>query len=356
MKESYASSRRHQAGAANLLIALVLSMSVTLVTLAVAKTQLTERRISTNGQWHIRLSLESQSRWSNTIADLTENKNIKNWISDPDSKDSVYRQFFSSADRGMNSSVTISRSNKTGKLVGIQATSVRDDGSGLSASFSQTVRLLTVLSPVAESPPALIINGCITQASSDVHIRPVNSDTETAGESIRLTGAQSCPPLPEIDLHRGSINEQSFRETLWSTIFTVSVEEFTRMVESEQPLADEKRRYLTVHPTDLVNGRWTQSMGSPEHPVVLYFPPNIACPEFSPGTRIYGIVFVDSSCPDPIASVGFEIFGSFVINGDFNASGADIHLNHIQIADDNLTSLNFPVLRSVRIPGSWRDF
>ncbi len=106
----------------------------------------------------------------------------------------------------------------------------------------------------------------------------------------------------------------------------------------------------------IVSGRWTQSMGSPTRPVVVYFPPEIECPEFSPGVRIYGIVFIDKSCKDPIANVRFEIFGSLVVNGNFNASGADLHFNHIQVADDRLTLLNFPVLRSVKVPGSWRDF
>ena len=97
-------------------------------------------------------------------------------------------------------------------------------------------------------------------------------------------------------------------------------------------------------------------MGSPIRPVVVYFPPEVGCPEFSPGVRIYGIVFIDSSCQDPIASVQFEIFGSLVINGDFNAERRYFSFNHIQVADDRLTILSFPVLRSVKVPGSWRDF
>ena len=75
--------------AANILIALVLSMAVTLVTLAVAKTQLTEQRISTNNHWHTRLSLESQSRWSNAIANLTENFETINWVSAPNNEDLI---------------------------------------------------------------------------------------------------------------------------------------------------------------------------------------------------------------------------------------------------------------------------
>jgi len=349
-------SRQRQAGAANLLITLVLSMSITLVTLAVAQTQLTEQRMSNNSHWHTRLSLEAQSQWSNAIANLTENFDTLNWVSAPDNEGSMYQQSFTTPDNSMRSSITLSRPDKTSRFIGLKATSTRNDKSGLSASFSQKVRILTVLTPTAESPPALVINGCITQASNSTVIRPINSDTDTAGESVRLTGTQPCPPFPAIDLHQGSINTQRLRRPLWSTVLTVSIEEFSTMAETEQQLPDAERRYSIVRTADLVNGRWTQSMGSPTRPVVVYFPPEVECPEFSPGVRIYGIVFIDSSCPDPIAGVRFEIFGSLVINGDLNASGAELNFNHIQVADDRLTLLNFPVLRSVKVPGSWRDF
>ena len=349
-------SRQRQAGVANLLIALVLSMSITLVTLAVAKTQLTEQRMSNNTYWHTRLSLEAQSRWSNAIINLTENFDTLNWVSAPDKEGLMYLQSFTSPDNSMSSSITVSRPGKTGKFVNLEATSTRNDKSGLSASFSQAVRMLTLLTPTAESPPALIINGCITQASNSTSIRPINSDTDTAGESVRLTGTQPCPPFPAIDLHQGSITTQRLRRPLWSTVFTVSIEEFSTMAETEQQLPYTKRRYSIVRSADFVNGRWSRSMGNPTHPVVVYFPPEVECPEFSPGVRIYGIVFIDSNCRDPIASVRFEIFGSLVINGDLNASGAELNFNHIQVADDRLTLLNFPVLRSVKVPGSWRDF
>ncbi len=356
MKQPFISSQHHQTGAANLLIALVLSMSITLVTLAVAKTQLAEQRISANSHWHTRLSLEAQSRWSHAITDLTENFESLNWASTPDNEELTYLQSLTTPDSSIRSTVVLSRPGDTGRFIDIKTTSTRNDASGMSAIFSQEVRILTLLAPAAESPPALIINGCITQASSDVSIRPLNSDTDAAGDSIRMTGTQPCPPFPEIDLHKGRINTQGLHRSLWSTVFTVSIDEFTSMVESEQALPGDDRRYWIADPADFFNGHWTQSMGSPTRPVVVYFPPEIECPEFSPGVRIYGIVFIDSSCQDPIGSVRLEIFGSLVINGDFNASGTDLHLNHIQVADDRLTLLNFPVLRSVKAPGSWRDF
>ncbi len=205
MKQPVTPSQLRQAGAANMLIALVLSMSVTLVTLAVAKTQLTEQSISTNNHWHTRLSLESQSRWNNAIADLTENFDTINWVSAANNEDLIYLRSFTSSDGTMKSTVTLSRPGKTSRLIDLKSSSALSNESGLSASFSQEVRLLTLLSPNVESPPALIINGCITQASNSTDIKPMNSDTDTAGESVRLVGTRPCPPFPAIDLHQGSI-------------------------------------------------------------------------------------------------------------------------------------------------------
>jgi hypothetical protein len=45
-----------------------------------------------------------------------------------------------------------------------------------------------------------------------------------------------------------------------------------------------------------------------------------------------------------------------MINGNFNATGALLRLNHIQVTDPRQTRLQFPILRSVAVPGSWRDF
>ena len=53
---------------------------------------------------------------------------------------------------------------------------------------------------------------------------------------------------------------------------------------------------------------------------------------------------------------GFEVFGSLMINGNLNTGLSRIRLNHIQLADANQTRLQFPVLRSVPVPGTWKDF
>lgn len=55
------SPRHSQRGAATLLVALVLMMALTIVTLSVARTQLVEQRIANNHHWHTRLFLLADS-------------------------------------------------------------------------------------------------------------------------------------------------------------------------------------------------------------------------------------------------------------------------------------------------------
>ena len=62
-------------------------------------------------------------------------------------------------------------------------------------------------------------------------------------------------------------------------------------------------------------------------------------------------------CREDLAALGLdEVFGTLVINGNLNTGNSKIRLNHIQLADRQQTRLQFPVLRSVPVPGTWKDF
>jgi hypothetical protein len=160
---------------------------------------------------------------------------------------------------------------------------------------------------------------------------------------------------PATDTHGGGVIEKPFDADLWPAIFSVNRESFAALVET-QVAAGGEPIYRSVEPTDLTGGRWTASLGSPTRHVVLHFPAAVGCPEFAPGVRIYGLVFIDGACAGPVAGGILEIYGSLIINGSFDAGGGNLKLNHIQVADSQQSRLNYPILRSVPVPGSWRDF
>ena len=71
---------------------------------------------------------------------------------------------------------------------------------------------------------------------------------------------------------------------------------------------------------------------------------------------MFGFVFIDAPCPDPITASRVEIYGTLAVNGALHAGTGAMQLQHIQHADPRMTRLDLPFLRAVPVPGSWRDF
>jgi len=348
--------RQIQKGAATLLIALVLMMSITMVTMAVARTLVVEQRMANNANWNTRLMLQAEAGLAKGLAYLSRSLQSMSWRQATDNNTLVDKMTVSFTGPDIQTDVVFSRPADPDQYIHIQVTSSRDDGSTLHAGISRYVRPLSVLTPLAESAPPLILNGCLTSIPINFDIRPLNADSDQAGDSVWLGGDRPCPVLHLIDTHNGPIQAKIPGDDLWPLIFSVSREEFHSLATEQNTLADSDRNYWLAQDGDLNSGRWNRSLGSADRPVALYFSAAIGCPEFSDGVRLYGVVFVDTDCPEPIADYGFEVFGTLIINGDLNTGDTKLRLNHIQLADMQQTRLQFPVLRSVPVPGTWKDF
>ncbi|MEA2079586.1 MAG: hypothetical protein U9P00_06980, partial [Pseudomonadota bacterium] len=79
MVKELKTGREDQAGVATLLIALVLMMSITIVTLAVARTLVVEQRMSSNNNWNTRLSLQADAGLAKGLAYLTRSMGEMSW-------------------------------------------------------------------------------------------------------------------------------------------------------------------------------------------------------------------------------------------------------------------------------------
>jgi hypothetical protein len=355
---SAAGINRRQGGAASLLIALVLMMLTTLITLSVARTQVTETRITANDNWHSRLRLISQAGWERATTELTVHPPKLKWVSSDHGSALVSHITPDTGVEDIETRVTFRKTDDTSRLVSIQAVTSHHSGTGLTGRISQTVQLLTVLSPQAEGAPPLVINGCLSAGTPGIDIRPLNSDHDDAADAVWHFGDSRCLALDTIDVHGGQRIEIPIplNNTLWSTLFSVSPEEYAELAVAELTLPADQRRYWLAEPADLVDGKWTRSLGSADTPVVLVFPQASGCPRFAGGVRIVGFVFIDSACPDPLADTSLEITGTLGINGDADTGNGSIRLNHIQTVESGQTRLSFPVLRAVKIPGTWNDF
>ena len=345
-----------QQGAATLLITLVLTMSITIVTLAVARTQLVEQRISANENWNTRLSLEAESGLARGTVLLNSPFETLSWRKSSDNNSETSRINLESDQTAISTELVLSRAADFDRMISIQAIARRNDGSNNLARVSQYVRLLSVLTPVAESIPPLVINGCLTGTPGSIDIRPQDADTEQAGDSIWYDTSKKCSLPGLIDTHNGVLGTVDMADGLWPLVFSVSVEEFLLLAEEDASLLERNRRYWVAQssaPGSNIRGR---QLGSARYPIALYFPAETGCPVFSPGTTIYGIVFIESDCADPVAGYNLSIIGSLVVNGNLNITGSSIQLNNIQVVDKRQTRLDFPILRNVQVPGTWKDF
>jgi hypothetical protein len=342
-----------QRGAASLLVALILMMAITVATLSVAHTQLAEQKIASNESWQLRLSLGAEAALVQAIGHLDENADALMWQRGPRG-DAWVNRWTPGGDAGVHREVMFERPHESA-FVRIEASAAAGDGAGLNARIAQWVRLLSVLAPAAEQLPPLVVNGCLSGTAWNFQLRPLDADSARAGDAAWIGGVDCAAPAG-VDTHGGALSQRAFDADLWPTVYSLDREHWEALVDGQAGLSGHEHIYRSVQAADLPGGRWTDSLGSPEKHVILHFGADGGCPRFAPGVRIYGMVFIDASCGGPLTEGRLEIFGSLVVNGYLDVQDADLHLNHIQVADPRQSRLAYPVLRSVAVPGSWRDF
>ncbi len=342
-----------QRGAATLLMALILMMALTIVTLSTAKTRINEEQANVNQQWQTRLFAAAESALEQTLADLAT---LTDWVPDAASGGESYDEPISRRDAGIETVLTLWRSPKPHPYVDIDATARRRDGSALTTRIHQRVRQLSILTPLAETAPPLLLAGCPLSFSVSAQIYPEQADTDAAGNGVWLADSISCPGLAITDLHGGDISSRKFSATLHDTLFTLDRAAYRALAEAERDLPAGSRRYWLVQASDLDGGRWSRSIGTPERHVILYFPEEAGCPSFADGVQITGFVFIESPCDSPLASRRLDINGTLAINGSAQLADSDIRLTSLQTLDPARPWFNFPVLHNIRVPGSWKDF
>jgi len=347
------SSRFTQRGAATLLIALVLMIALTVITLSVTKTRVNEAQVNINQQWQAHLFASAESTLEEILPRLST---LTGWTVDPVSGEARYRVSRQGNDPQVESVLTLRHSPPPQRFVDIQASAQRNDLSGFAVRISQRIRQLTVLSPMAELAAPLILRGCPSSFPLTMHIYPRYADSDQAGNAVWLINHPPCPGLGVADLHGGAVASHEVSGALREALFTLDREAYAALAEQDRTLPPAQRQYWLVQPSDLNHDRWSRNVGTLERQVLLYFPADAGCPVFADGVQIYGVVFIESPCDSPLAENRLEINGTLIINGPAPLAGGNIQLANLQTLDPAHPWFAFPVLRNIRIPGSWRDF
>lgn len=340
-----------QRGAASLVVALVLLLSMTLITLSVARTQLSETRMAGNEQQQYRLQLQAESVWENAAQRLVHESAALQWQPGDAVGSLVSRSTVTDTGTGLQTRMLYERADSNSPYIDLSVTVAYTGGRGPVGRISRKVRLLTVLSPLAERAPPLVLGGCLS-STGYLDIRPVHSDSDTAGDAVWRLGAP-CRLPASLDLHAGRVVDRSAVDDMWRTFFSIERAEYRQLAAADGALPARQRRYWFV---DTAAEPWGLSLGSVAQPVVLAFPATAGCPHFKAGVRIVGLVYIGSACNLPLADAGLEITGSLIVGGALDAGPARLRLNHIQTSDPARLRLVLPVLRTVGVPGSWRDF
>jgi len=347
-------ARADQQGAASLLIALLLMTVTTMITLAVARTRVSEIHMAANDNHFSRLQLAAWSEWEKARVTLPRRALTLTWLPVAHHRRLLRHNGSTTRTDGIEAMATYHRSANSAGLVDIQVITRLLNGDPLTSRVNQTVLLLTALSPPMEAAPPLVINGCLSGNRANIDIRPRNSDKNNAGDAIWYFGKARCVSFDAVDVHAGRRIRKSLKHAFWPRLFSVRPDEFERLAESEHALR--QRYYWWVKPTDLMAGKWTRSLGSSRNPVILIFPRKTGCPQFADGVHIFGFVYIDGDCPEAIANGHVNITGTLAINGNATSGDGHLQLNPIQGSDQKQTRLFFPVLRAVKIPGTWKDF
>ncbi|VAW72160.1 hypothetical protein MNBD_GAMMA14-985 [hydrothermal vent metagenome] len=341
-----------QRGVATLLIALVLMLAVTVLTLSVARSSINQTNIDNNQQWHDHLFIAAESAIERLLPDLTEIPESE-WRRLPGEEQDIWQQ--SENDNQITTDLQIIRSPLPRRFITIQASTRRSEGSGPGVQITRQFRELGILSPLGELAPPLVTRGCPTDTALNQEIYPRDADSNKANVAIWLTDG-ACP-ASEMDTHGGAIQAMVLPDELWDALFTLDREAYAELVEQEQRLPASQRRYWIATPADLDSqGRWSRSLGTVDQHRLLYFPPETGCPEFAAGVRLYGVVFIDAPCPRPLARLSLDLYGTLIVNGRVNLGPGAVQLANIQLEDSRQAALRFPALRLTRVPGTWRDF
>lgn len=342
---------KRQRGTASLLVALVLLLSTTLTILSVARTRLSETRMAGNEQRHLRLQLLAETAWEKAARQLVDRPELLQWKPGDDAGSLISSTTATDDNTHLNTRVEYTRRDRDTPYVGLEVSVGQRGDHGIAGRVSQTVRQLTVLSPLAETAPPLVLGGCLSTTGA-IDTRPEGSDSDAAGDAVWRFNA-TCPLPAGIDLHDGHVVDRPAPEEMWHAFFSVEREEYQQLAAADGALPLRQRRYWLAEAADDV---WRLSLGTPARPVVLVFPAAVGCPGFGAGVRIVGLVFIESACNLPLTQGGLDVTGSLIVTGALDAGHGHVQLNHVQTADPGLRRLALPVLRIVAVPGSWRDF
>ena len=132
---------------------------------------------------------------------------------------------------------------------------------------------------------------------------------------------------------------------------------------SADPSAPKRTIYYLTKDYFAKNGKWQTNVGCSKYPVILVFAADPSDPTYDPcnkingGPTIYGVVFIDGTCPNEDAKGwgGTQIYGSLGINGNLNSFSSTAQISMLGTSSSTSVTTGLPGAYAP-VPGPWKDW
>lgn len=222
--------------------------------------------------------------------------------------------------------------------------------------------------------PPLVVEDCITgevqgEPAISLGEGPALATTQGAGvalaDCLPTAGFDECvmgptdPGMACAPLDVGRLGLAQPAGTLWSTVFGEIGRDELKAVAERYP-----DRLLWIDGdasyAGWSEGEWQQNVGTPQHPVILFFDKSVGCPSITGHVQVHGVVyFEDDGCEAHHWENGV-LHGTLALSGGLQALGGSVQLMATEL--DFSAELDDPrfgwthALHYFPVPGSWRDF
>ncbi|MEE9343729.1 MAG: hypothetical protein V3V12_08870 [Gammaproteobacteria bacterium] len=343
-------------GFATLSITLILITITTLLTLTVTHIQRLSLIESGNEQRYRKNYMETQSLLDGIAVYLESHYDELDWqgIDSNHQHSEISPDILDFISTTSTANIQLFRKAASSKVISLQLET--KDTNDQTIKSSVAIRPHGILTDFGENTPPLVINGCLLSSLGDTQIYPDRTSDDP--ESILSTATTPCHATDSIDLHGGKISNIALQTThLWDSLFTVSLDEFKTLAETEAAIIVDisQRQYLIATPEDLIAGTWQTSLGSLESPAILYIPAALNCPGVAGNVTIIGLVFYAGDCSiNPLLIQG-TVKGALILSSDTHLEGKTATLEHISHSGLE-NKLAFPITHAPQLPGTWIDY
>lgn len=339
--------RFKQTGSATLVVALVLLIVTSVITLYAGRNVVMEQRISANDHRAKQLAQAADAGVEYGIGWLINNPNGVTWngVADAQGMESSTNTITTTLSTGYTMQVTMKR--PLNNVYRMQVYAKATETGGTVFSESRTDVLMSKL--LAGYPnAALVLSGCL----SNVNGNPSANNIDGVGVSVVVSSqASSCIDTGHLNLNGDTVVGNDFTGTAWDRTFSMSQAQVQAMAAAQVaagvPFADRTVHWITdASPwhTDIGN----PSTSPPQSRIIVF----TNCPKVNGGTVLVGIVFFQGPC-DSNGWGGGKVYGSVVMEGDMSKLNANTQFTYSKAYIDSLFDSNAGV--QSKVPGSWID-